>query len=152
MNLAEFLRSAYHQELFPEYRARDPLFLPSMRQSESGLWLRGAASMGWAAGYAVEGNPFTGHPSALKGLFYLLDGLIGGIGAYQCVSLINEGTPEKILPGLLAMKAGHSVLSLAIFTPLLSIELGETLRIRNTGYRFPKTLYLEGRPPRFRDD
>jgi hypothetical protein len=143
-NLAAFLNSAYHQELFPAYRRMDSLFLPVPRQTQAGLWLRGAASMGWAARYSGRDNPFMGAKRYVAELYYVLDGIMAIVGVGTAVQLVNEGSPEKIPQSLLAVKTGHTVLSWLIFTPMLSLELGETLKLRNAGYRFPATM---GNPP-----
>ena len=44
---------------------------------------------------------------------------------------------EEMLLYALQAKGLHTGISFAVFTPLLSLELSETLRIRDSGYRMP---------------
>lgn len=135
-NLAAFLNSAYHQELYPEYAKADSNFLPPLRKSQLGLWTRGAVSMGWGVQYAARGNPF--QTGAAVGL---VKWLLYGVDAIFYVGMAVAATEGKDAEaGLLyaaQAKALHTGISYAIFTPLLSLELAETLRIRDSGYRLP---------------
>lgn len=133
-NFATFLHSAYHQETMRGYAVRDSLFQAPPPQTQTGLWSRGAISMGWAAHYAGERNPFMGY----RGLLTVLLGIIdAGFGIAAVAVAADADSPAEALRNLAIVKAGHTAFSWAIFTPVLSVEIGPTIRVREAGYRFP---------------
>jgi hypothetical protein len=145
LNLTRLLHSAYHQHLFPAYGRMDDRFMIPPGQSQRGLWLRGSASAVWASEYAASGNPFAGKSTRLesKQMFYMLDGLFATFGTIMAISAIGSGTMESLPGHLLVLKGIHSAITLGVFLPTISLELGETIRIRNSGYRWPRTLEVD---------
>lgn len=139
-NLGRFLNSAYHQELFPSYKAMDSLFLPPLPQTRTGLWLRGGASLGWASQYTGRGNPFLASKNAQAWVFYLIDGFFAAEAAYVVARSLEEGDSGEIPLRLLGVKAIHTAFSYCFFMPFISIQFGETLKLQNSGFRFPRTM------------
>lgn len=141
-NLAAFLNSAYHQELYPEYRAREDRFLSLPRKSQWGLWSRGLLSMGWGVDYASRRNPFmTG--GAVRFVKWMLYGFDAAFFTGMVVTAAQAGSLDQGWKDALRIKAFHAGLSGGIFTPLISLELSETLRLQDSGYRFPVGLVME---------
>ena len=142
-NLSLFLNSAYHQEMFPSYKSMDSLFLPPLPQTRTGLWLRGGASLGWASQYAGRGNPFLASVNLQALGFFLIDGFFAMEAAYVVARSMEEGDSGEIPLRLLGMKAIHTAFSYWFFMPFISIQFGETLKLQNSGFRFPKTMQTE---------
>jgi hypothetical protein len=140
-SLAMFLESAYHQQLFPDYRARDSLFQAPSDMTQWGLWSRGTVSFGWGADYALHRNPFTGGPRGfVTGMLYVFDGVF-------CIAAVamaaGSDSPGEAAQKVLITEAVHTGFAYCLWLPLLSLEIGQTIRLRESGYRFPRELRMD---------
>jgi hypothetical protein len=140
--VSTFLHSAYHQDLYPGYRERDSLFMPMPRQNQLGLWLRGVVSPTWAVYYASPRDPFAGfsrHANWEK-IAYLSDGYFTTLAMIAVAAMLTDGKAENRTRVLWLVAGAHTAVSLGVFLPILSMDLGESMRFRLSGYRFPRDL------------
>jgi hypothetical protein len=144
-NLPAFLHSAYQQHAIPGYREQDSRFISIPGGSQVGLWLRGAVSPVWAARYVTRDNPFAGRAQggSVRAIYYVTDGVFGFLALFATAALIAHDQAELIPRSLLFIEGFHVGTSLAFCMPIMSMDFGETIRIRNSGYRIPISLRKE---------
>ncbi len=72
-----FLRSAYLEEVIPDYRRRSPeAFVELEPKSKEEFWKRNLYSMGYATAYAAEDNPFSHELRSSVKWGYCLDAIV----------------------------------------------------------------------------
>ncbi len=125
-----FLRSAYLEEILPDYRRRTPeTFLTLEPKSIQEFWTRNLYSMGYAVEYAAKDNPFSPELISTEVWAYLWDAvtyvIIGG-------AVINR-SGETALAGLSVGAIGH-----VLWIGSKQAHLDYYNRIVASGYGIPR--------------
>jgi len=129
-----FLRSAYVQELIPDFVKEQPeVFLPRLSpKSYRSFWLKNSLSMGYGADYLADGNPFSPELGSTSGWGYLWDAVLYSLSGIS----IAKGDY-----GYAARYLGVSAIGKLLWIGSKAGHLEHYNRIAASGYQVPNYVY-----------